>query len=463
MAWPRGGRDRVLLQAEVGQRRAARDAQLRLDQVDAGHLLGDGVLDLQAWVGLDEGEVALVPLIDQKLEGAQAQVVDGGGHAHGRGGDPIARRVAQPGAGRQLDDLLVAALQAALALAQVRDAALAVADDLHLDVPRPRDQPLHEDGVVAEGGARLGLGARVGLLDLAGVRHDAHAPAAAAGDRLDHHRRLDVRVLAEGVEERARLVEADGVGAAGQDRHVVADGQVARLRLVAEQLQRPHRRPHEGDALLGAAARERRVLGQEAVARMHGVAAGRLGRFDHRLDVEVAARAGARQRLRLVRPAHVQRRRVVGRMHRHRHDLQLPRGAHHPDRDLAAVRDEQFLNRHHILLLLGENIPATRPAHPPRPRLNATSGPSWPARSLAATRDPINESAAAPDPVSRSCRLAPVPSAVMSPPMTGPVLRPRRPSVAPRSAAGFRLGRLGARSRPPARSRARCRRRRTAP
>ena len=338
-----GGRDRGLLQAEVGQRRATRDAQLRLDQVDAGHLFGDGVLDLQARVRLDEGEVALVPLIDQKLEGAQAQVVDGGGHAHGRGGDPIACRVAQPGTGRQLDDLLVAPLQAALALAQVRDAALPVADHLHLDVPRPRDQPLHEDGVVAEGGARLGLGAGVGLLDLVRVRHDAHPAPAAAGDRLDHH----CAPVAEGVEEGARLVQADGVGAARQDRHVVADGQIARLRLVAEQLQRPDRGPHEGDPLLRAAARERRVLGQEAVARMHGVAIGRLGRFDDRLDVEVAARAGARQRPRLVRPANVQRRRVVGRVDRHRGNPQLARGAHDPDRDLAAVRDEQLLYGHH--------------------------------------------------------------------------------------------------------------------
>ena len=71
------------------------------------------------------------------------------------------------GLGASSTDLLMPPLQAALALAQVRDATPAVPHHLHLDVPRPRDQPLHEDGVVAEGGARLGLGAGVGLLDLA--------------------------------------------------------------------------------------------------------------------------------------------------------------------------------------------------------------------------------------------------------------------------------------------------------
>ena len=44
----------VLRQAELGERRAAGEAQLGLHEVDAGHLLGDGVLDLEPRVGLDE-------------------------------------------------------------------------------------------------------------------------------------------------------------------------------------------------------------------------------------------------------------------------------------------------------------------------------------------------------------------------------------------------------------------------
>ena len=62
-------------------------------------------------------------------------------------------------AGGLLDDLLVAALARAVAHARGPRLALAVGDQLHLDVVRVADHRLHEDGAVAEGA--LGLGARL--------------------------------------------------------------------------------------------------------------------------------------------------------------------------------------------------------------------------------------------------------------------------------------------------------------
>ena len=53
---------------------AGGDADLRLDQVDAGNHLGHGVLDLDAGVDLDEIEV--VVLIDDELDGAGVGVAD---------------------------------------------------------------------------------------------------------------------------------------------------------------------------------------------------------------------------------------------------------------------------------------------------------------------------------------------------------------------------------------------------
>ena len=69
-----------------------------------------------------------------------------------------------------------------------RDRAVAIADDLHLDVAGLADQPLGIDAVEAERRLGLGLAARIGLREIGGVLDHAHAAAAAAGHRLDHDR-----------------------------------------------------------------------------------------------------------------------------------------------------------------------------------------------------------------------------------------------------------------------------------
>ena len=66
------GRDEVELLA-------ARDAQLPLHEVDTGHRLGDGVLDLDAAVQLEEEELAA---FDHELGGAGRAVADRTGEAN---------------------------------------------------------------------------------------------------------------------------------------------------------------------------------------------------------------------------------------------------------------------------------------------------------------------------------------------------------------------------------------------
>ena len=55
------------------------DPQLPVDQVDAGDLLGDGMLDLDPAVQLQEEERAAV---EHELYGAGADVADGAGEAN---------------------------------------------------------------------------------------------------------------------------------------------------------------------------------------------------------------------------------------------------------------------------------------------------------------------------------------------------------------------------------------------
>ena len=110
MAWPR--RAAVDLVLRHRQRLAAGDADLPLDEVDAGDHLGDRVLDLEAGVHLEEEELAV--LVDE-LDGAGVVVADGlggldGGLAHG-----LLDAVGQSRRGGLLDELLVAALRRAVA------------------------------------------------------------------------------------------------------------------------------------------------------------------------------------------------------------------------------------------------------------------------------------------------------------------------------------------------------------
>ena len=156
-------------------------------------LLGDRVLDLDARIALDE-EVLAGLGVDQELDGAGVHVAARRARASTASARMRWRRPGvEVGRGRDLDDLLVAQLHRAVALEEVHDVALAVGQHLHLDVARPRHELLEEQRAVAERGLGLALAAREGLVHLLGPRHGAHAAAAAAGRRLQHHRIADRR------------------------------------------------------------------------------------------------------------------------------------------------------------------------------------------------------------------------------------------------------------------------------
>ena len=146
-------RDLVLLQR---QRLAERDPQLPFDEIDAGDQLGHRMLDLQPRVHLDEEDVLAV---GDEFDGAGADIVDRArGLARG-GADRLALRGIQRRRRRFLDHLLVPPLQRAFALEQRDQIAVAVADDLHLDMARIVDVFLDQHAVVAERGLGLALGA----------------------------------------------------------------------------------------------------------------------------------------------------------------------------------------------------------------------------------------------------------------------------------------------------------------
>ncbi len=112
-----------------------------LDEVDSGHLFGDGMLNLQTRVDLEEVEL-LAPRVQQKLDCPRGAVRCSAGQSYGAFGEGGAQRATELGGGSLLDDLLMAPLQRAVALAESDHSAGAVAKDLYLDVTRLRQKPL---------------------------------------------------------------------------------------------------------------------------------------------------------------------------------------------------------------------------------------------------------------------------------------------------------------------------------
>ena len=185
MAWP-SRRDVLLGEPE---RLAGRDAELVRDEVAPGHELGHRVLDLEAGVHLEERERAAI--VEQELAGAGALVADGTGQPQGGLAHALAQRgVDRRGAGL-LEHLLVASLDRAVAFAEVDAVAVAVEQDLDLDVPRALDQALEDQPIVAERARGLTAGGRqVGRQPIE-VADRPHPLAAAAGGGLDQQRHAD--------------------------------------------------------------------------------------------------------------------------------------------------------------------------------------------------------------------------------------------------------------------------------
>ena len=160
---------------------------------------------------------------------------------------------------RLLDELLVAALDRAVALAETDRVAVRVGEDLDLDVARVGQVALEVDRRIGEELLALAGGALERRLQLGRLQRDAKALAAAAARRLDRDRVADVGVddLARGVDVRDRL---DGPG---HDRHAGGLHELACSRLGAHRVDRARRRPDEHDARLLTGAREGGVLGEK--------------------------------------------------------------------------------------------------------------------------------------------------------------------------------------------------------
>ena len=208
-----------------------------------------------------------------------------------------------------------------------------VGEDLDLDVAGPLHGLLEEHPGVAEGAPRLAHRLGESRRELPRGLHAAHAPTAAAGDRLDEDREADVLGLAE--------QDVDVVGGLGRAEHGNAGSDGMRLGrdLVARHLENGCRRPDERDPVGGGLLGQLGVLRKEAVARVDGVRAGFEGDTDDLVDVEVGADGvpDLADLVRLVGLQPVEGVAVLVREHRDRAGSQLERRAEGADRDLSTI------------------------------------------------------------------------------------------------------------------------------
>ena len=256
------------------------------------------------------------------------------------------------GAGRLLDQLLVAALQRAVAGADDDHVAVGVGEHLRLDVPRLVQEALDEALAAAEG--RHGL-ADGGVEQLGDLLHGAGhlEPATATAERgLDGDG--EAVLLREGDD---LVGAADRVLRAGHQGGAGLHGDVPRGHLVAEVDDRLRRGADPGQPGVDDGLGEVGVLGEEAVAGVDRVRAGLLGGVQDLVDDQVGVAGGrAAEGERLVGDAHVQRVAVRLGVDGHAGETGVLARARHSHRDLTAVGDQDLLHRALLLLWTGRTV-----------------------------------------------------------------------------------------------------------
>src|SRR5207248_3316006 len=244
---------------------------------------------------------------------------------------------------RLLDELLVAALDRAVALAEVDHVAVSIREDLDLDVTRILEEPLDVDGRVGEVRLALASSGLEGASRFIPAADDLQALSASTRGRF--HGEREAELLAE-PEDGFRGV--DRLRRPGNDRHAGRAHPLPGSDLRAHRLDRLGRGADPDESRCGAGFGEGGVLREEPIARMDGLRSAATGDVEQALLVEVAlGRRPRAEEIGLVRDGRVERRAIRLGVDRDRLDPELPERTEDADRDLAAVRDEHLRERGH--------------------------------------------------------------------------------------------------------------------
>jgi hypothetical protein len=259
-----GAVERDLVLGEV-ERLAGGDTKLEFDEVEAGHRLGHGVFDLEPGIDFEEVVAGFGGGggAHEELDGGSADIGDGGAEADGIGHKFRAEGFVYGWGWRLLDELLVAALDGAVAFAEVEDGTVGIANDLDFDVVGVEDEALEEEPAVSETGGRLAPGAGDNRGQIVCRVEASHAAAAPTGAGLEHERETEA---AGGFGH--GCVVAGVVVPGGNDGNAKLFGGGTSGNLVAKEFECGRRRPNKDDAGGGAGPGEAWRFAEEAVSRV---------------------------------------------------------------------------------------------------------------------------------------------------------------------------------------------------
>src|SRR5262249_16905440 len=129
--------------------------------------------------------------VDEKLDGAGIVVAYGAANRDGGVANLLPDGQGQIGRRSDFDDLLMTALDRAIALPQVGEIAVTIAEKLDLGVAGAGDELLDEDLVAAKRVERLAARGLEGVGEILGLLDDAHSASAAAVGGLEDDRKLE--------------------------------------------------------------------------------------------------------------------------------------------------------------------------------------------------------------------------------------------------------------------------------
>ncbi len=257
------------------------DQNLTAHDVDTGDNFSYGVLYLDAGVHFNEEPFVGVQIVEE-FNSAGVVVADGFCNLYGGLAEVVADFVGQADGRGDLNDFLVPPLDRAVALVQVDDVALFVAEDLHFDMLGPLDIALEENGGVAEGALGLALGFFEEMFKILGVFDHAHAAATAAKGCLDDEG--EANFLGD-FERFCRI--GNGIFCSRQGGHFCLIGNFARFDFVPHARKEVGTRTDESDVIGFAGVGKGRIFGEESVSRVDQVDVVVFCKVDDAVDVEV--------------------------------------------------------------------------------------------------------------------------------------------------------------------------------